>query len=219
MDRIVQSVIASGTIPRGAVVIVGVSGGPDSLCLLHVLDSIRKEQELTLFPVHVNHKLREKAAEEQAHVEEFCKSLGLTCSSVEVDVREMASEIGVGEEEAGRVARYHVFTQIAAQAEEQGVSRERIRIATAHNADDQSETVLQHVLRGTGLRGLAGIPQSRLDESGFYIVRPLLGVTRAEIEAYIEAHALVPNQDESNQELIYQRNRIRLELRSCSWTS
>ena len=212
MDTVIQSVLASGTIRKDTVIIAGISGGPDSLCLLHVLNSIRKEYRLTILPIHINHKLRKKADAEQKHVEKICKGMGLTCGSVEIDVRVFAEETGMGEEEAGRTARYDTFLQIAEETEKQGYAKDKIVIAVAHNADDQSETILQHILRGTGLRGLAGMAPVRQDESGYCIIRPLLGVTRAEIEAYIAETGLKPNIDESNQDPKYQRNRIRLEL-------
>lgn len=209
---IIQSIVSSGTINQNAVVIVGVSGGPDSLCLLHALNQLRESLSLTIVPVHINHKFRKKATAEQKHVEKLCKDMGLECNSFVIDCRKLAKENKLSDEEAGRIARYDAFGQVAQQIEAQGVNRQQIVIAVAHNADDQSETVLQRIMRGTGLRGLSGMSAVRYDQSGYYIVRPLLTVPRADIEAYIEANNLEPNMDESNQSTEYTRNRIRLEL-------
>lgn len=115
-------------------------------------------------------------------------------------------------EEAGRTARYQIFDEVAEELLQEGVPNERIRIALAHNADDQCETLLQRIVRGTGIRGLAGIPSTRRDEKGYAIVRPLLSTSRKEIEDYAAEHALRPNYDESNDSVEYTRNRIRREL-------
>lgn len=212
MDAIIQSILASGTINRDAVVVAGVSGGPDSLCMLHALNQLRETLNLTIVPVHINHKFRKKATSEQKHIEKLCKEMGLECNSFVIDCKEIAKENKISDEEAGRIARYDAFGQVAAQIANQGIQRERIVIAVAHNADDQSETVLQRIIRGTGIKGLAGMSSARYDQSGFYIVRPLLQVPRKDIERYIEENHLEPNIDESNQSTDYTRNRIRLEL-------
>lgn len=212
MDKIISAIKLSGTIREGTVVIVGVSGGPDSLCLLHALNQLKDSLKLTLFPVHINHKLRKKATSEQKHIEKLCKEMGLECNSFVVDCKAIAKENKISDEEAGRLIRYDAFSQCAEQLEQAGIDRSKIVIAVAHNADDQSETIIQRIMRGTGLKGLTGMSPARYDEKGFVIVRPLLDVTRSDIEAYIEANKLEPNIDESNQSTEYTRNKIRLEL-------
>ena len=209
---VLDAIIDSGLIMERSAVIVGISGGPDSLCLLHCLATIADPYDLELVPVHINHKLRAEADEEADRVAEMCDRLGLECNFFEADCGEMARSLKISTEEAGRYIRYEIFDEVAAQLEEEGVPRDRIFIAVAHNADDQSETVLFRLLRGTGVHGLAGIPAIRPSDSGYLIIRPLLSVTRKEIEDYISENRLHPNIDASNAGTDYTRNRIRNEL-------
>ena len=185
-NNIIDKIIDNDLIPENSVVIIGLSGGPDSLCLLHALDRLSDSYDLTLVPVHVNHKLRPEADAEADNVARICDRMGLECSMFESDCEALAKELRISTEEAGRQLRYEIFDEIAEQVEDQGVPEEKIYIALAHNADDQSETVLFRLLRGTTNHGLSGIPAVRTSEAGYSIVRPLLNVTRAEIEEYIE---------------------------------
>ena len=213
MNRITQAIIESKTIPENAYIIVGFSGGPDSLTLLHALNSVSVDWNWTIFPVHINHKLRPgKCDDEQKHAEELCKSMGLKCYSYEIDCREKAKEDGISEEEEGRAIRYKIFSSFAERIEKNGIKRKNIRIAIAQNSDDQVETVIFRMLRGTGLRGLGGIRKERTDNKGYMIVRPILSISRNSIEDYIALNHLEPNYDESNEETEYSRNKIRLEL-------
>ena len=194
-------------------IVLGLSGGPDSMCLFDVLMELAEEMNLTIHPVHVNHKFRPGAAEaDQEFVEELCRSRGLCCRSFVVDCNEMAERLKMTSEEAGRKARYDAFRKTAEAVAAEGTSRSNIAIAVAQNANDQCETILFRILRGTGTDGLAGIAYKRCDESGFDIIRPLLDVTREEIENYCEARNLQPRIDHTNNEAIYTRNKIRLEL-------
>lgn len=211
-NNIIDKIIDNDLIPENSVVIIGLSGGPDSLCLLHALDRLSDSYDLTLIPVHVNHKLRPEADAEADNVARICDRMGLECSMFESDCEALAKELRISTEEAGRQLRYEIFDEVAEQVEDQGVPEEKIYIALAHNADDQSETVLFRLLRGTTNHGLSGIPAVRTSEAGYRIVRPLLNVTRAEIEEYIEENKLHPNIDKSNNENDYTRNRIRNEL-------
>ena len=209
---IIDTIIDGGLINEGSYIIVGLSGGPDSLCLLHALAQIGDPMDLTIIPVHINHKLRPEADEEELNVIRICDRLGLECETFEADCMAVAEELNISAEEAGRQIRYDVFDEVASSIEAQGVPRGSILIAVAHNADDQAETVLFRLIRGTGARGLAGIPAMRSSESGYTIVRPLLDVERSEIERYIEDNRLHPNIDSSNASNDYTRNRIRNEL-------
>lgn len=211
-NTIIDRIIDNDLIPYGSLVIIGLSGGPDSLCLLHALHRLSDSYELTLLPVHVNHKLRPEADAEADNVMRICDRMGLECGMYETDCEAVAKEMKVSTEEAGRYLRYDIFDEVAEQAEDQGIPAEKIVIALAHNADDQSETVLFRLLRGTTNHGLSGIPAARTSESGYTIVRPLLNVTRAEIEDYIRDNKLHPNIDKSNSQNDYTRNRIRNEL-------
>lgn len=187
------------------------------MCLFDVLCEIACEINLTIHPVHVNHKFRPGAAEEdQKYVEALCRQRGLVCKSFVVDCNKLAQEEGLTSEEAGRKVRYEAFIKTAAEIagrtnctkhEAQG----KIVIAVAQNANDQAETILFRMLRGTGTDGLAGIAYKRY-EGDVPVIRPLLDVTRDEIEKYCEARNLSPRIDHTNKEAIYARNKIRLEL-------
>lgn len=209
---IIDTIIDSELIQQDAVIVLGLSGGPDSLCLLHALVQISDSYNLTIVPVHVNHKLRKAAEDEAINVARICERLGVECSLFEADCKEMAEDLEISTEEAGRIVRYEIFDDVANDLVDQGVDRDRIFIAVAHNADDQSETVLFRLLRGTGVHGLAGIPEIRSSDEGFFIIRPLLKATRKEIETYIATNNLHPNIDESNLTSDYTRNKIRNEL-------
>jgi len=211
-DHIIETIIDSELIAPGSVVITGVSGGPDSLCLLHALVSIADMLDLVIVPVHVNHKLRPEADAEADHIAEICDRMDLDLEMFEASCAELADEAGISTEEVGRIIRYEIFDDVAQSIEDDGVPGDRILIAVAHNADDQAETVLFRLLRGTGPHGLAGIPAVRMSEMGYMIVRPLLSVERKDIEEYIRENRLRPNIDASNSDNRYARNRIRNEL-------
>lgn len=211
-NHIIDSIIDSGLIMPGQVIIIGASGGPDSLCLLHALNSISDMYDLSLVPVHVNHMLRPEAYDESDHLADICERMDLECRFYEAPCNEIAAESGMSTEEAGRFIRYSLFDEVAEDLEAAGVPAERIVIALGHNADDQAETVLFRLIRGTGPHGLAGIPMVRYSESGYMIVRPLLNIPRREIEEYIKENKLRPNIDKSNDDNTYTRNRIRNEL-------
>lgn len=211
-NKIINSIIDSGLISEGMVIVVGVSGGPDSLCLLHALSQLSDTMELGLVPVHVNHKLRPEADSEAENVIRICDRLGLECELFEADCAAYAKDMKMSEEEAGRSIRYGIFDEVAASVEEMSVPRDKICIAVAHNADDQSETVLFRLMRGTGAHGLSGISHMRSSEEGYLIIRPLLDVDRSDIEKYIRDNRLRPNIDSSNAKNDYTRNRIRNEL-------
>ena len=211
-NHIIETIIDSELIAPGSAVVVGVSGGPDSLCLLHALVSIADMFDLMIVPVHVNHGLRPEADDEAAHIEDICDRMDLDIELFEASCTGLAEDEGVSIEEAGRIIRYQIFDDVARGLEEEGIPAERIMIALAHNADDQAETVLFRLIRGTGPHGLAGIPAVRMSEAGYLIVRPLLSVERKEIEEYIKENRLRPNIDASNSDNRYARNRIRNEL-------
>jgi len=191
-------------------IVMGLSGGPDSVCLFHILMRLSKEYEITIHPVHVNHKFRPGDAErDQAYVEGLCERYGLKCRTFVVDCNALAKELHMTSEEAGRKARYDAFYHVASEVS--GGNFENVRIAVAQNANDQAETILFRLLRGTGTDGLAGIAYER-KERGFSVIRPILDVYRDEIEAYCQNNNLDPVIDHTNNEEIYARNKIRLDL-------
>ena len=213
MNGIIKKIIDSKTVENGDKVIVGFSGGPDSLTLLHALNSAKEELGISIYAVHINHKIRPVDCDVEAeHARRICIELGIPFKLVICDCKEIAERERISEEEAGRKVRYEAFSDMAYELERCGTPRDRIKIAVAQNADDQVETVLFHILRGTAVRGLAGIPIRRLDERGYIVIRPLLDISRTEIEGYINDCDLKPSMDKSNEKPIYSRNKIRLEL-------
>lgn len=211
----------NGLLSRGDTVVVGVSGGPDSLCLLHVLCALSGAYDLHLHVAHLNHQLRGADADEDARfVAETCQAWRVPLTVESLPVGAVAREHGLAVEEAARQVRYAFLGRVAAQIGAQ-------KVAVGHNADDQVETVLMHWLRGSGLAGLRGmLPLTRLDEmrlSGFdsggapaavgpWLIRPLLATPRRDIEAYCIALGLKPRFDRSNLDTTLFRNRLRHEL-------
>lgn len=194
-------------------IIIGLSGGPDSVCLFDVLCKIAEDRQLTIYPVHINHKFRPGAAEaDQAYVEKLCETRGWPCRSFVYDCNAIAKAEKITAEEAGRNARYHAFGLVAEDLRSKGIAPKDMVIAVAQNADDQAETILFRMLRGAGTDGLAGIGYSRFDEDGNRIVRPLLDCRKKDILAYCQQNDLQPCMDHTNEEAIYTRNKIRLEL-------
>ncbi len=186
---------------RGDTVVVAVSGGADSLCLLHVLNSLKAELDLKLFAVHLNHQFRGVDADRDAEfVEKTCKLWEVPCRIESFDVAGYAKENGLSSEEAGREIRYRLFYETMAVI---GGNK----IAVAQNSNDNVETMLMRLLRGTGLEGLKGIDAVRED-----IIRPLLETNRSDIEEYCRENGLEPRVDKTNLQPIYMRNKIRLEL-------
>lgn len=183
------------------------------MCLFHVLLKVSEELGITIHPVHINHRLRPGAAEEdQAFVEELCRQAGCPCRTFVCDCSAMAKAEKMTSEEAGRKARYGSFAKVARELRGSGIEQKNICIAVAQNADDQAETILFRLLRGSGIDGLSGISYERTDEWGNRIVRPLLDVSREDILAYCRDQGLSPRMDHTNREAVYTRNKIRLKL-------
>jgi tRNA(Ile)-lysidine synthase len=188
----------------GKTLLVGVSGGPDSLCLLDML----RRQGLPLVVAHFNHQLRSEASEDALQVQELARGMGLPFVSASMDVATFAQANSLSIEEAARELRYRFLFKEARRARAQAV-------AVGHTADDQVETVLMHLLRGAGLDGLLGMPYRLLPnpwDAHIPLVRPLLDTWREEVQAYISGRGLQPVQDASNLEVTYYRNRLRHEV-------
>lgn len=189
-------------IVKGDRIIVGVSGGPDSICLLHALHYLREKLNIEVIAAHVNHCIRGKTADEdEEYVLTFCDSNKIECHSIKIEVEEIAKAQNISTESAGRNARYDFFYQLMKDCNAS-------KIAVAHNANDQAETVLMRLMRGAGSHGLSGI---RAVRDGV-VIRPLLNVKRQEIEDYCLENNLKARIDETNLQTIYARNKVRLEL-------
>lgn len=187
-------------IKPGEHVLVGVSGGADSVCLLFLLGQIAKEFSLQVSVVHVNHQIRETARRDELFVQKLCEQLQIPCYVEHAAVEEMARTQGMTVEEAGRTARFDAFYQ---WKETLGADK----IALAHHKDDQAETVLFHLCRGCGVDGLVGIRPVRED-----VIHPLLCVTRQEIEEFLAKEGLDYVTDETNAETVYSRNVLRHQV-------
>ncbi len=184
--------------PQGAHIVVGVSGGADSVALLHLLNKFACEQRWSITVVHVHHGLRgEEADGDRSFVQKICHDCGIPCKVYYFDVAKEAKVRGLGTEETGRLLRYEAFEQ-----ERQGGF-----IAVAHNKNDQGETILMRLCRGAGVSGLTGIRPVR-----DFIMRPLLFCSRMEIERYCKEEGLSYCEDSTNRENIYTRNRIRNQV-------
>lgn len=205
-------------IPRGASIVIGISGGPDSLVLLHILRALADEWKLKIHVAHLDHKLRGSDSQADADfVQAIVHEWQLSATIEARDVGLLAQQQRISIEEAARRARYAFLLQVAQQ---QGASI----VAVAHHRDDQVETVLMHFIRGTGLAGLRGMQyKTELQGNGFgfpaianapgvQLIRPMLDTTRAEIEEYAKQHYLSPRIDRSNLDTAFFRNRLRYDV-------
>lgn len=199
MIREVKNAVARYNMPlSGRTVAVGVSGGADSMALLHVLLELKDEFGMNIIACHVNHGIRgETADRDEKFVVEACKKLGVEVRVLRADVPGTAKKMHLGVEECGRRIRYNFFNSVA----------DDVIIATAHTLGDRSETLLLNITRGASVKGLCSIPAVRGN-----IVRPLIDCTRADIEKYCSDNSIAFVTDETNFEDIYSRNRIRLNV-------
>ncbi|HHW60544.1 MAG TPA: tRNA lysidine(34) synthetase TilS [Syntrophomonadaceae bacterium] len=200
INRVQQYILANEMILPGERVIVAVSGGPDSMVLLHILHRLSSSLSCELIAAHLNHQLRPEADDEQSFVETVCQEWNLPCYSHKVDIAARAAEQKRNIEELGREERYQFFDTLAARLAAD-------KIATAHHEDDQAETVLMNMIRGTGIKGLRGI----LPVQG-KVIRPLLSISKNDILSYAEENGLAYCTDASNQDPSFLRNRIRHHL-------
>ncbi len=205
MDKLIRKVLKTiekyNMIEKGDMIVLAISGGPDSTCLLDILNQIKEQLKISLMVAHVHHGIRKKEADVEARFIRL-KSfhLNLPFQQKSLSVPRMAKEKGLSIEQAGRRARYEFFQELADKYQAQ-------KIALGHHADDQVETILMRLIRGSGLRGLRGIPPKR----GVFI-RPLIECTREEIELYCKRRKLAFCFDSTNKEPMYLRNKIRYQL-------
>ena len=186
-------------IEDGDKIVLGVSGGPDSICMLNILNNMicNKMINFKIVVCHINHELRENARIDEEFVENFCRKINVPFFVKHADIKKVAKLEKRGLEESGRLVRYAFFDEIMNKT---GCNK----IAIAHNSNDNAETIIMNILRGTGIKGLVGIEM----KNGKYI-RPLIETKRLEIEEYLQENNIVARHDESNDENIYTRNKIR----------
>ena len=200
-EKILETIKKYNMIENGEKIVLAVSGGPDSICMLDILNDIKNDEtidvDFEIVAAHVNHMIRKEAEEDEKYVKKYCEEKQIEFYSKSIDVQKKANNNKIGLEEAGRKARYDFFDEILEKTNAQ-------KIAIAHNKNDKVETVLMHILRGSGISGLKGIEAKR----GKYI-RPLIECERNEIEEYCTEKNLQPRIDKTNFENEYTRNKVR----------
>ncbi|MDD3429050.1 MAG: tRNA lysidine(34) synthetase TilS [Oscillospiraceae bacterium] len=200
VNSVLNFIKQNSMLQKGDNVIVALSGGADSMALFHFLLSVRAQLSLTVMAAHVNHGLRAVTSGRDADfVKQTCADLDVTLFTLDARLGEKQSPKGMGTEEWARQVRYTFFEKLAAE--------QNAKIATAHTASDNAETILFNTVRGTALKGLCGIPPVR-----DCFIRPLLTVTREQIEAYCTENCLQYVTDETNLQPLYSRNKIRLQV-------
>lgn len=202
MEKAREAIKRYNLIKKGDRIVIGVSGGPDSVALLYVLNGLKKEFNLTLHIAHLDHMLRRESRRDAEFVEALANKLRLPITTARINVKGLAKKGSI--EEIARNARLGFLFKVASQIKAK-------KIALGHNLDDRAETVLMRILRGAGLYGLSGILPKR-ELSGFTVIRPLIEVRRSEIEAYLRRRKIKPRLDTSNLEDTYFRNKIRNRL-------
>ncbi len=203
-EKVLKTIEQFNLIESGDRIVIGVSGGPDSMCLLNILKDIMEDKNINLsFSIcvaHINHKIRREADEETRYVKEYCEKNNIPIYIKEAEVIKIAEEKKIGLEEAGRDVRYNFFEEVLKKTNSN-------KIAIAHNLNDRAETVLMNLIRGSGPLGLKGIEAKRNK-----YIRPLIQINRKQIEEYCEKEKLDPKFDKSNKDNTYTRNKIRNQL-------
>ena len=201
-EKVLSTINKYKLIENGDKIVLGLSGGPDSVCLLHILYRLKEKLDIEVYAAHLNHQIRGIEAQKDAlYITQLCENLGVTSFVKSIDVPKYCKENGLSVEEGARKLRYEMFEEIKQKTKSN-------KIAIGHNLNDQAETILMRIMRGTGLQGLRGIEYIRDNN----IIRPILDIDRKDIEAYCEEYELNPRIDHTNLETIYTRNKIRLEL-------
>ena len=200
IDIVNNNIVENNLISRGDRVVVAVSGGPDSMCLLDVLYKLKEKLDIELEVAHVNHGIRKESDDEKIYVENYCKERGISFHYLKVDIPALSKEQKMSEEACGRQVRYDFFEEVRKETNSSC-------IAVAHNLNDNVETVLLNEIRGCGLKGLTG-----MDFKFNYIIRPLLTIEKKDILLYNNKLGINPCFDKTNEEQIYLRNKIRLSL-------
>ena len=200
MDKVKKFIKEKKLINSGEHIIVGVSGGADSVCLLRILYSMKDKLNLKITAVHINHMIRDEAVDDEKFVEDLCGKLSIPCISFKIDVKMIAQREKKTLEEAGRKARYDVFYKIMKKYHAD-------KIAVAHHQNDQAETFLYRCARGTGVYGAGA-----MKEKDGVLIRPLLCVKKQEIVEYLQQIGQTWVEDASNQDDAFARNQIRNQV-------
>lgn len=196
-NKVIETIKKYGLIQAKDKIVLGVSGGPDSITMLDILRQIQEEFDFEIVVAHINHMIRKEAIQDEEYVKKYCEKNSIEFFVKRIDVMSVANNRKIGTEEAGRFVRYEFFDEILKQTESN-------KIAIAHNKNDKVETIIMHLLRGSGLSGLKGIEPIRGN-----IIRPLIECEREEIEKYCDENRLEPRIDKTNFENDYTRNKIR----------
>lgn len=199
-EKVIKYIKENNMLNKNDSIVIGVSGGSDSMCLFSILLELKNEYNLKLYVVHINHCLRGKDADkDMEYVEKVCKKHDVQCFSYKIDINSLAAEKKISTEEAGRMARYEKFHEIA--------EKYNAKIAVAHNMSDNAETVLFNMFRGSGIKGMTGITPKRDN-----IIRPIMCLSKDEIYEYLNKNKIEYRVDESNFTEEYTRNKIRLKV-------
>ena len=198
-EKVLDTIKKYNLIEDGDKLVLAVSGGPDSMSMLNILNELKNEKVINfeISVAHVNHMIREEAKDDEEYVKEYCSQKNIHFYSKSIDVQKLANNNKVGTEEAGRYARYEFFDEILKITESN-------KVVVAHNKNDKAETIIMNIMRGSGIIGLRGIEPKK----GKYI-RPLIDCERFEIEDYCKKEKLNPRIDKTNFENVYTRNKIR----------
>jgi len=203
-DKAEKTIIKHRLIKKKDTIVLGVSGGPDSVALLFFMRNISKKWKIKLHVAHLDHGLRKESIEDKTFVESLTRKLGIPFTSAKININALAKEGKGSIEEIARNARLAFLFRLAKDLKTK-------KIALAHNLDDQAETVLMRILRGTGLIGMSGM-QPKKSIAGFEIIRPFIEVSRKEIEAYLKRRRICVRIDSTNSKNIYFRNKVRNKL-------
>lgn len=202
LEKVKKTIKRYKLIDKGDKIVVGVSGGPDSVALLYLLNSLKKDLKINLHVAHLDHMLRKDSNKDREFVERLANKLKIPVSVANINIKALAKSGSL--EEIARNARLGFLFKVARDIKAD-------KIALGHNLDDQAETVLMRIIRGSGLYGLSGIlPKRKI--AGYRVIRPLIEVKRRQIEAFLKRKKIKPRIDASNLEDIYFRNRIRNRL-------
>lgn len=211
LEEIIECIKSLKFLNNGDQIILALSGGPDSACLFYAINQMKSEFDLSINCVHVNHGLRGKASDaDEYFVRSICKKYNCNLRVVSADIKKLASERKLSTEEAGRIVRYQSFYEEAEKVFKETGSSPKILIA--HNMDDQAETILFRIIRGTGVTGIKAMQKVEMTDAGFEIIRPLLDVSKRDILKALDTGNFSYCKDNTNELPIYARNKIRLDI-------